>query len=285
MTILKLKGGLGNQMFQYATGLAYAIKNGSELRLDASGFDNTSPRSTAREFRLDRFSITAPIASPEEIKEAAYPYGVVSRAISLFKKRILKLRYLDYHPQLLRQKNLSYMEGYFQSEKNFVEIEKRVREEFTPKIQSDIFSNIKENLSKTNSVAVHIRRGDYVSDQRANAYHGTCSKGYYESAMRFMSENLQDPLFVFFSDDIEWTQREFGEQSNFLFINEPRLQDYEELLLMASCKHNIIANSSFSWWGAWLNDDPKKIIIAPKDWTLRKPNPHPNIIPSTWKTI
>lgn len=286
MVVTKLKGGLGNQMFQYATGLAVATLKKEELKLDVTGYDDLRyvNANTPRQYRLFPFNISGDIATAEEVKERKYPFGGISKAFHFFQHRILKQHYLDYDQSFLRGAH-KYVEGYFQSEKNFFDIRDKIRKEFTIKKESEIFLLEKSKIDKDKSASVHIRRGDYVSDFKTNIAHGVCSREYYERAIALVRTKIENPTFYFFSDDIEWVKKEFGERPEFKYVSNPGLEDCEELMLMASCAHNIIANSSFSWWGAYLNQNPSKIVIAPKKWVNKTPDPHPNIIPEKWIRI
>ena len=283
MIIVKLKGGLGNQMFQYATGLAVASWQRGELKLDITGYDD--PRyvnaNTPRQYRMFPFNLSASIATINEVKKSRNPLGIISKLLRAFNQRVLKKHYVDYDASLFKKRN-NYLEGYFQSEKNFVEVKDKVLKEFTLKKESEIFLTEKNKIDKIKSVSVHIRRGDYVTDPKTNSTHGICSKEYYEKAIDLIRSKIESPIFYFFSDDILWVKKEFGEHEDFKYVSNPRLEEYEELFLMASCSHNIIANSSFSWWGAYLNKNPQKIVIAPKKWVNKEPDPHPNIVPETW---
>ena len=288
MITVRLKGGLGNQMFQYATGLAIASMRGQELKLDATGYDD--PRvinsDTPRKYGMCAFNLSGGIAAIDEVSKARNPYGIFSKALRFFNQKVLKKYYADYNPGFFRKSN-KYIEGYFQSEKNFADVKEKVIREFTLKKEfvSDVFLAEKNKIDKIKSVSVHIRRGDYVSDPKTNSTHGVCSKEYYERAMGLIRSKIESPIFSFFSDDIEWVKKEFGEHSDFRYVSSPNLKEYEELILMSLCAHNIIANSSFSWWGAYLNQNPNKIVIAPKKWVNIESNPHPNIILEWWMRI
>lgn len=286
MIITRLKGGLGNQLFQYAAGLMLAKKFNEELKLDVSGFEHPSHMNsdTPRTYQLKAFAISGGVASKEEAMNARNPYGILSRLWRFFNQRILKRNvYFDYHPDFFNTYH-GYVEGYFQSEKNFKEIENLVRKEFELKkeFESSLFLKEKEGILGKNCISVHIRRGDYVKDSKTQNFHGNCSKEYYEKGMECIQSKVESPTFCFFSDDIEWTKKEFGEKEQYVFISNPELEDYEEMMLMSLCKHHIIANSSFSWWGAWLNQNPNKIVITPQKWLQVEPDPQPNILPESW---
>lgn len=283
MIVTKLKGGLGNQMFQYAAGLAVSLAWNEELKLDIIGYDD--PRyvhaNTPRQYRMFPFRLSASIATVSEVEKSRNPLGIISKLLRAFNQRVLRKYYVDYDASLFKKRN-NYLEGYFQSEKNFINTKDRVLKEFTLKKESDVFMTEKNKIDRMNGVSVHIRRGDYVSDQKTKSTHGVCSEEYYKQAIDLMRTKVKAPIFYFFSDDIEWVKKEFGENADFKYVSNPKLEEYEELMLMASCAHNIIANSSFSWWGAYLNQNPNKIVIAPKKWVNKEPDPHPNIVPEGW---
>lgn len=288
MIIVKLKGGLGNQMFQYATGLVVATVLGEELKLDTTGYDDSRyvNADTPRQYRMFPFNLSAGIATPDDVRKYKYPLGIFSKGMRFVNFRILKKHYVDYDLKFFKKRR-NYIEGYFQSEKNFIEVKNKVFKEFTLKkeFESTFFLAEKIKIDKTQGVSVHIRRGDYVSDPKTKSAHGVCSKDYYEKAMGILRSKVEAPVFYFFSDDIEWVKNEFGEHSDYKYISNPNLKEYEELILMSLCSHHIIANSSFSWWGAYLNQNPQKIVIAPKKWVNAVPDPHPNIIPEGWIRI
>jgi hypothetical protein len=284
MITTNLKGGLGNQMFQYATGRFLAYKNRSELKLFK---EPASKLDTYRNYELGKFNIQ-------------------ENFVPNFKKnlpdKIFRRHYPDYHPALLTKasaklskgKNV-YLNGFFQSEKNFLEIRDVLLKEFTLKeeFKSDSFKKLSEHISsQSNSVSIHIRRGDYVKNSQTNKYHGTCSLSYYEKAIENISEQIensspenQQPIFYIFTDDVAWAKENLILSEEHQFISGHGLSFQEEMILMSKCKHNIIANSSFSWWGAWLNQNDDKIVIAPTPWVNKKPNPHPNITPESWTLI
>lgn len=285
MILTRLKGGLGNQMFQYATGLEMATRYNEILKLDATGYDDERhvKSDTPRKYRLFPFAISGEVAPLDEVMKIRNPYGFFSRLVRAFSQKVLRKYHIDYEPDYFNKKR-TYVEGFFQSEKNFSTVKDRIRQEFTLKkeYESPAFLDAKKMVAKKNSVSVHIRRGDYANHTLTNSYFGTCSKEYYLKAIAYISSKVENPTFYFFSDDIEWAKKEFGESSTYNYISNPALQDYEELILMSLCSHNILANSSFSWWSAWLNNNPSKIIIAPKKWLNVVPDPQPNIVPETW---
>jgi hypothetical protein len=290
MIITKLKGGLGNQMFQYATGRFLALQNRTDLALDHKGYEKTKNSDTPREFELDKFNLQYKKINSSEIHKIKNPSGQVSRIHRAIKQKIFSIKHLDYSEHFLNQKINKdiYLNGFFQSEKNFLPIRDVLLKEFTLKeeFQSELSKKISGQISaEINSVSIHIRRGDYASDQKTKNYHGTCSLSYYEKAISLIKEKIDNPYFYIFSDDVEWVKNNLELDCPHKIISGNNLLIQEELILMSHCKHNIIANSSFSWWGAWLNQNNDKIIIAPTPWVNKKPNPHPNILPESWITL
>jgi len=292
MLINKLKGGLGNQMFQYATGFALAQKNNTVQKIDITTFDNAS-RDTRRKFGLNVFKITSPVALSEEIKKVRNQYGPIPKFLSLINQKVFKQYYTDFHPEFLNKiseklnhKKDVYIDGNFQSEKNFTEFAPLICQEFTFKKEffDDHVKQLAEVIQKENSVSIHIRRGDYVYDKKTNKYHGVCLIEYYEKAIKLIKEKISNPVFYIFTDDDKWVTENF-KIIPYINVSQKHLKDHEEMFLMSQCQHNIVANSSFSWWGAWLNKNSAKIVIAPRKWVNKKPNPHPNIIPETWLKI
>ena len=176
------------------------------------------------------------------------------------------------------------MDGFWQSDKYFLKYESEIRKDFSfPSFTDRVNINLLSEIINSNSVSIHIRRGDYIQMNSAIESHPLCSIKYYQSAISKIKEIIEKPKFYFFSDDIEWVKNQFFSVENAIFVNHNKGKDsYKDMQLMANCKHNIIANSSFSWWGAWLNPNPKKIVIAPKNWFKDTSIDTSDLIPSTW---
>lgn len=286
MIIIKLKGGLGNQMFQYACAKHLAERNNDILKLDLGWYrGGIAAGDTVRSYGLDRFAISAQEASKDEIRSSG---GRPSAAARLIKKIINRLRPIDsyiFDPKILERKGDAYLEGFFQSERYFKDIEFIIRNEFQLKdIMGRAAHAVSEEIERSNAVGIHVRRGDYVSSESASAFHGICSPEYYRMAIERISRQVDSPTFFVFSDDIEWV-KEHIEIPNAVYVSNDNIADYEELILMSKCKHNIIANSSFSWWGAWLNANQNKIVIAPKQWVTDPRVDTRDAVPEGWIRI
>lgn len=259
--IIKIIGGLGNQMFQYAYGRNLEL-SGKKVVFDTSFFaGNKNSKDTARDFKLDKFNITTSAEfSP--------------------KKHLIS----DIWIKIKRRLGLN-ADVYFQSEKYFINISDNIRQEFTLKKElSNKAQEVLGNIENTDSVSLHIRRGDYVVDKNINAFHGICGMDYYQRAIELIKEKISHPTFFIFSDDITWAKDNL-KGPEFVFVSNPEIEDVEELVLMSKCKYNIIANSSFSWWGAWLNNNLDKIVIAPQKWFNDKKANKNQILPEKWIRI
>lgn len=296
--IVKLVGGLGNQMFQYAFAYALAKSFGIDVTLDMTWFEavKTHENVTPRAFELDVFNIKYDVATKEDLQKI-----VPTPKRSKFQKflweifKIEKYKPLgntyiqyasyDYDKNLFVCPDYLYYDGYFQNEKYFKPVRKELLESFHSNIALD--EKNKQMLDKIvleNSVSIHVRRGDYVTLECASDFHGTCPLEYYEKAIENISTKIRnsgkEPHFFLFSDDIEWTIKNLKIEYPFTVVDFNQGKGWLDLNLMKSCKHNILANSSFSWWAAWLNENPNKIIIAPKKWTSKKTKG--SITPREW---
>jgi hypothetical protein len=271
MVIVRLNGGLGNQLFQYATGRALAHRMNAELKVDLVVL-NRDPR---RGYGLQYFEIAASTATPQEAARLSGPTGRLGRMYRSL-NRLLPCRWRtvvsDRHSACditkARFARGVYLIGYWQREKYFRAIEFLLRRELTVRGQPDARNRgMLELISQTQSVSLHVRRGDYVADAVAYRYHGVCPISYYDASLKLMAERVPDLHLFVFSDDIEWTQQNLRCDHPTTFVDHNGVEkDYEDLRLMANCKHHIIANSSFSWWGAWLAPYTAKTVVAPKRW-------------------
>lgn len=285
MIIVNLKGGLGNQMFQYALGRHLAIKNDTELKLDVGGLAHANAVGDIyRPFALDQFNTTATVATPKEAHTLKYPYGLISKAAKLFTSKILRQTNTVFRPSVLGWQGDRYLDGYWQSPRYFDAIREVLLREFTLKGPSEAFLKRRRAMDEVEAVSVHIRRGDYVSDPRVLREFGICTPAYYASAIEYMNKHISNPTYYVFSDNISWVEQNLLLPDTSVFMNDPDLSDAEELMLMSSSKHNIIANSSFSWWGAWLNQNLDKIVVAPTPWFESAPYDL-HLIPKTWITL
>ena len=283
-------GGLGNQLFQYATGRALALKYQTELKLDLS-FLNSDPKNvyTKRELELHVFNVSANIATDKEV-DAFSKRTLIQKIVrkvfpnSPSKYFVANQKGFEYDEAFEGYPNNSYLNGYWQSERYFATVrDVLLKDLIIKKEMSEQCKLTKGLILNSNSVSLHIRRGDYVSDKSASVYHGTLSLDYYDKAMSHLNGLHQDLKVFIFSDDMNWVKE------NLKLTNECVYVDFNtgensvfDMYLMSQCKHNIIANSSFSWWGAWLNQNPHKTVIAPEKWFADKNLNTKDLIPNSW---
>ncbi len=289
MVFVRLIGGLGNQMFQYAAGLRLSIVRGVPLRLDTSGFLTTP----LREFSLHQFNISGKVASRRELAwfvrwpSRSSLVWRLAKQVGAASHALVNERHFHFDDEMLRLPATVYLNGYWQSEKYFADVADEVRAQFTLKFKlSDDARKLLAEVDGTNSVSLHVRRGDYVSDSTVNRAHGVCSIEYYTAAAEMIALKLNSPSFFVFSDDPVWSQQHLRLRWPTTFVaSDGTGSAHTDMRLMSSCKHHIIANSSFSWWGAWLNRNPEKIVIAPARWFKEFEADTRDLLPDSWIRI
>jgi len=254
--------------------------------LDISWFNNISNNTTPRNYCLGAFNIVEKFASPDEIKKFKKNriYNLLVEEQKPYHQRsFVKERHFYFNPKISKLSDNTYIEGYWQSEKYFKSIENIIRQEVT--LKKPFFNKYKSLIDKTNSIAIHIRKGDYVTDMKTNEAHGVCPLDYYYTAIKKIVESVALPHFFVFSDDITWAKNNLKIKHPVIFVSDKQNKNHEELMLMSMCKHQIIANSAFSWWGAWLNNNPNKIVIAPRKWFNNLSINTKDLIPEPWIKI
>ena len=278
MIITKLKGGLGNQLFQYAIGRAAALHHKLPLKLDLTVFENYKLHNG---YRLDQFAIQAGIATENDIINLKGGNNVLFSALrkaGLFKRKsYFKEKRSSYFDARVFKNKFVYLDGYWQNELYFSNIREVLLRELSPiNSMNDLGCDYLELINKSNSVSLHVRRGDYLNLKNINVL----DVDYYMKAVEHIRKNVEKPTFFIFSDDLDWCKKSLGFLDGCIYVDQTQTE-IDDLKLMSFCRHNIIANSSFSWWGAWLNQNPKKTVIAPKDWMLNDPGSS-NVILSDW---
>jgi hypothetical protein len=289
MIISRVNGGLGNQMFQYAVARALAAKFKTEVFLDLQDYSVLR----GHPFALNKFSTRFRIATLNELKlfgkipDYGNPLGIRIKR-KLYKPIECKEEHFHYSPtNFVNAGKYTYIDGYWQCEKYFKHIRNQLLQDFTPaNALSAKSSELMSKIIGSQSVSLHIRRGDYVLNPDTNAYHGTCSIEYYKLAANKILEHCSDPHFFIFSDDIEWAKENLNFWNKMTFVDHNDLEHaWEDMTLMAGCSHNIIANSTFSWWAAWLNNNVNKIVIAPEKWFNNAQLDYSDIVPEGWLKI
>lgn len=274
-----LRGGLGNQMFEYAAGLNLALKSGAKLMLDTTYLNDRFPRPqiTHRDYDLDVFALKPEFTALSKISSAVPIPGfwLGLDLISFFVKKILKVKQ---NPVLW---------GFYAGEKYFAENENAIRAAFRFRESlTGEAASVAKKIKEENSIAIHVRRGDYTLPRYEKLY-GKTNVSYYEQAIAHMEEKVSNPKFFIFSNDIAWCRENIKPKSPTVYLDDATSgpKGSFHLHLMSLCKHAILANSSFSWWAAWLNVNPEKIVVAPKRWHLDTSTESNDIVPSKWITI
>ena len=295
MVVVRLWGGLGNQLFQYAFGYAVSQKMNCELKLDCSFFSEEFQSKNKRFTRQLPLIIDLPILN----NDTNIPHQIVKKVEFLQKKNINRLIRIPKHFKKEIDNDFFYVketrpcfdpyycsfydediyfDGYWQCEEYFKDFKKDLTEQFIPQVDQEKLKPIISDMVSRESIAVHIRRGDYVTSKSKFSSLYVLQKEYYDNCFKSAREIFNAPYFYFFSNDIEWVKRNFGEKDNYIFISEqPGLSTMDEFYLMSCCKNQIIGNSTFSWWAAWLNKNENKLVWCPDKWFGNV-----DILPTDW---
>ncbi len=282
MIIADLRGGLGNQMFQYAAGRALSLRLGVTLGL----YDHNC-KSEIIPSQLGQFNIQV-----ENIPKSLLPPSRSSNGflwmlwkLGLTKPKVFRQGGLGYNPKFEEVTDNIYLRGYWQSERFFQDCKDVIRSDFEFITQpTGLNLEIHQEILETeSSISLHVRRGDYL-DQKNKSIFSRCSQEYYEQAVGLIAEQCQiTPKVYLFSDDPEWVSNHFKLPFEMRAItHNPADKAIEDLRLMTACKHHVIANSSFSWWGAWLGQNPNKITVVPARWFADPKYSNPDIYCKGW---
>jgi hypothetical protein len=288
MVVVRLMGGLGNQLFQYAAARRIALVHGVPLKLDIAWFAGQRDRAYA----LHALKIEEAFATPDELRQ------ITGSSTSGIEKLLFHLRRrfrVGYGWTWIQERRLSpfdrrvaiargsvYLDGYWQSERYFDDIADTIHREFAIDVPGDGRALL-DQMAATESVSVHIRRGDYVADPRKSAARSVCTPDYYRRCVTLFSERIANPHLFLFSDDPRWVAANLRfEHPTTLVSTVPARPDHEDLRLMSACRHHILANSSFSWWGAWLNPVRGKLVLAPRRWMNDPRVDDRDVLPPGW---
>jgi hypothetical protein len=298
MVVVQMRGRLGNQMFIYAFGLAVAQASGKKIYFDWLGYEE-GVSGFIKRLRVSVKKRTRNVLGCAQTVQLEEIFGIKLKRAPWFSmgwvgicRRMLYIRESEVSsfPQLINilksNKNI-YLDGYWQLEDYFSGVEENVRNVFCLSRHLSPGATSLCNLIKQSiSVAVHVRRGDYIDNPETAAEHNICGVGFYRQAIDWVKSNVAEPKIFIFSDDIKWCIRNLSDLADdIVFVDYDRKTALPEtdIELMMSCTHFIIANSSYSWWAAWLGESKNKIVVAPSLWNLKKPEVHPQC--ETWKNI
>jgi hypothetical protein len=289
MIIPQIIGGLGNQMFQYAMARKISLEKGYVLKLDVSKFKNYSLH---HGYELNRiFPINTEAATDQNLRDIlgwqSSPLGqriVLRKSLSWLRcKNFIIEHSFAYTEAIANALESSYFVGYWQSERYFLSSAPTIRSDFSFKLPlSEENATMKHLIDSCNAVSLHVRRGDYVGNKNTLAIHGVCENQYYFKALEYIKSRVHNPKLFVFSDDLNWVKNNISTDIPMHYVEcNTGAESYNDMRLMSMCKHHIIANSSFSWWGAWLNPLSTKIVIAPNKW-FRVPIDTRDLIPNSW---
>ncbi|MEZ5054529.1 MAG: alpha-1,2-fucosyltransferase [Chitinophagales bacterium] len=292
MIKILLTGGLGNQMFQYALGRALSLKNNTDLVLNTSYVDSKLPIksiSTPMRYELDIFDIKATVERNIIRTSRLYPFAKTEYLLR-HQYNQAKYQYVaetahHFQPTFLEVEDNSYLKGNFQSELYFKAYENIIRSDFTFKNPLvGLNKELAAQINTSNAVALHIRRGDYIALKQNVQKFAQIPLSFYHQAIHTISDKIENPVFYVFSDDINWVKTHLKVDFPLVFVsnNHTAKTSYIDMQLMSMCQHQIICNSTFSWWAAWLNNNPHKIVIAPKNWFADNHINSADIIPQQW---
>lgn len=281
--IIKLNGGLGNQMFQWAFARMIEETTDVDIYLDMSYFSN----SYARPYELNKFVLEPKFVTGTATKlklEILWALRSLFNGQNFFGLNLYVEPQFNFDRNISRIKPNSYIAGFFQSELYFRFVANKLRDDFKfDLLPNDENRQIIQQINSGTSISLHIRRGDYVQKKRYAETYATCSPDYYKRAVEYIADKYPDPTIFVFSDDSEWVQKHLRLPYKCVFVtNNKGKESYNDMRLMSLCSHNIIANSTFSWWGAWLNNNEQKIVVAPKKWFNDDSIIQTDIIPKNW---
>lgn len=290
MIIVRLMGGLGNQMFQYAAGKRLALTQGVELKLDVRYFRKPG----YRRYLLDHFHITEGFTSDKELRRFKCNGKPWWSLLSNSRRRqakdlsplFIKEKQYQYDDRILHLGKDAYLDGYWQSESYFKDIEREIRETFIFRNTSEGAARVAGLIRSSNSVSLHIRRGDYIKGEGATQVFEILSLEYYRDAVNHIRSEVDSPHLFVFSDGLPWVQENMSFDCQTTIVDMSTGESpFDDMYLMSLCRHNIIANSTFSWWGGWLNENDDKIVIAPSAWFKSGEIDIEYLIPEGWKMI
>jgi hypothetical protein len=284
---LKISGGLGNQIFQYAAGRSLAKLYSCPLIIDTTWYKNIPAESTRRDILINQLNIKASFIDSNNDLKFLFDQHSFNWIQHIFHKKIFRERKLfTFDKSILRVIPPIYLDGYWQSEHYFINIHAELRSElFLSRSILSIYQRYLEMIkSVQDPVMVHLRRGDYITSSSASEIHGVLPISYYLNSIEYFKKKLQSPTFFIFSDDITWCRQYFSNDAKIILIDTEGVtpNPIDELYIMSMCDHFIIANSSLSWWGAWLNQSNRKIVVAPDPWMKKTKISTPDLIPKSW---
>ena len=292
--IVRVYGGLGNQMFQYAAGKSISHHRSEKLMLDTSAFrtKNDSLNLTCRNLDILDFELDIIHENYNDIIRYKYPYGIISKLSSFFRKKILNNYFYGWNPELFNDKKVTYLDGYFQSEKYSQKIKSCIFKSY--KLKRDLENQIlfiKKIFLDNSFIGVHVRRGDYFENPKVKKWHGICNLEYYQKGINYLLHKYPHSRVAIFSDNIDWCKNYLKDvndpfyDSDFAKNNGIFLKASQELILLSQCHNFVISNSTFSWWAQYLSMHKGKQIVSPYVWNLNPRSKNLDLINDSWYKI
>ena len=281
-----LKGGLGNQLFQFALGRRLAVGRDADLSFDLSWFGNELATETPRTYALAPYELDVSLDGAHHPSSRPTPKTRIGRFLRRRDALLISQSRPGYDSAVLDAPDGALLDGYWQSERYFLDVARRIREELS--LSNPPEGNNADLLSRIespSSVGIHIRRGDYLTNRQARAFHGMPGTDWYRRAVDLIATRIDGVELFVFSDDPDWSEAEFRPEHPTTYIRHNRRAPHEDLRLLAGCSHHVLANSSFSWWGAWLGEKPGQHAVAPSPWFRNAPGAHRDVVPARWTTL
>jgi hypothetical protein len=286
MIVAQISAGIGNQLFQYATARALSLRTGFPLRLDLDYFSATPNRT----YRLFAYPLSASVATDEDLARYLSRFHRIKgvRRLAFFvnnsrpweSRRVLVERSPRFDPSVLEVERAVYLAGFWQSERYFIDQAESIRRELTLlNPVPPVYAGVSAMIERTESVGLVVRRGDYVGIPNTQ---GICTLQYYRNALRYLATKVSNMRVFVFSDDIQWCRENLAVSEPLEFVaNETPDRPEEHLRVLSHCRHFVVANSSFAWWGAWLANRPDKIVVAPPKW-MQRDKELGDLVPQSW---
>jgi hypothetical protein len=280
-------------MFEYALARHLALRNNTDIRFDIESYKTNLIADCS--FWLETFTIdvrnrlmtSAQIESFKRLAPRPGKRGWLYNPLFADPNKYILEQHYHFDPTVVERKGDIYLHGWWQSEKYFSTIREILLEDFVLRIpMAGYQARVAEHIQSSNSIAMHVRRLDYVTNPRTRKFHGQLPTEYYREAAERIARQISNPVLFVFSDDPESVQRELDLPYEMIFVEKGSSESgAEDMILMSLCKHNIIANSSFSWWGAWLNRNPKKMVVGPSPWFANRKSDTSDVLPVSWGVL
>jgi hypothetical protein len=269
MLAVKLMGGLGNQLFQYAFGQRLAAETGQKVAYETSFFDHNPHRPLDLRHLVPDLPLAPPHRVPRKARRYAYDTRLLDWLFPRLPERYERKRTFD--EAMLRADGPAYFEGFWQSLRYFEPLEARLRAQLHPDettLLSAPARRVLERIRAGTAVGVHVRRGDYVANPAHRATYAECTPAYFQAGAGYLASRFEHLHFFIFSDDAAWTRTHVGLAPHRVsYVSD--LTSLDDFLLLKACRHQLLPNSTFGWWAGWLNESPDKVVVMPRHWFRR----------------